>query len=404
MRDFFHLGLAKKVVDRLDNADVAVASPSAGYGWFDEEVRRYFGDEAEIFRAEAPVNVNRPRLSALRKRLPEGPGSVIAKSLIRQEARGGDPLEDLRAWSPTHVVLNHPLTSHEEPLFHFATRESVRTLGIVKSWDNLGKKLQCLPQRLSVWSDLDRSRAVQKNGYRSADVAVNGAVGFDHYMGSCLITKNQLAAKLRFSPQSCIVTYATLGQFSMGYYGRDETEVLEDLLEALSGFEDFVVVVRLHPASRLEDFQFYMNNPSVRFSHGGYRPGVGWYLDRAGIEEQHGLLSHSDLMVTPGSSWAIEAAICKTPVLMPVYSTLQPQHARAQFDSWHLATHFKPIAELDLLPILRSREDFMDHVRDVMAGRLSVKEDLERLGNLIGGPLGGAGDSVADWLLREIAR
>jgi hypothetical protein len=61
--------------------------------------------------------------------------------------------------------------------------------------------------------------------------------------------------------------------------------------------------------------------------------------------EQVNLLRHSHVILTPGSSWVLVAAIFDTPTIVPSYSDLQPDHAAAQIERWTLARHYKPLIQ-----------------------------------------------------------
>jgi hypothetical protein len=71
------------------------------------------------------------------------------------------------------------------------------------------------------------------------------------------------------------------------------------------------------------------------------------------------------VIVTPGSSWVLEAAIFDTPTVAPLYSDFQPDHAAAQF-GWALDRHLKPLAEKNWVPITRSREQTQTAIEEAI--------------------------------------
>ncbi len=261
---------------------------------------------------------------------------------------------------PTAVVLTHPMTSFDYPIFMAAKQRGIRTLGVIKSWDNIRKGLICSPDRLSVWNSVNAEEAVKLQGYDSSDVAMNGAISFDPYFPLAAKDQTFLRETFNIPAGRRIITYATSGVFDKEYYYRDETDLARELLRAIATqprLHDCHLVIRLHPVSRYEQFEPFLADPRVSISHGDYLPSLGWYVGQQGLRVQTELLNNSDVIVTPCSSWAIEAAIFDTPTVCPVYSTLQPDHARAQFDDHTLRNHFAPIARDALIPLPRTLDE-----------------------------------------------
>jgi CDP-glycerol glycerophosphotransferase (TagB/SpsB family) len=174
------------------------------------------------------------------------------------------------------------------------------------------------------------------------------------------LPRHEAFASLDLAPSRPVITLATAGALDKGFHGRDETHLVEDILrmmgesEVLKGAQ---LVIRLHPTSRLEFFWRYWNHPSIKFSFASYMPGLMWCPSWEDLVQQTTLLRHSDVIVTPASSWVLEAAIFDTPTVVPVYSDLQPDHAAALFNSWTLARHYKPLVENKWVPITRSYDE-----------------------------------------------
>jgi hypothetical protein len=270
-------------------------------------------------------------------------------------------LDTFRELRPRVVVSTHPMMTSDYEVVMTARRLGIQTLGVVKSWDNLGKGLSAQPHLLSVWNPVNKEEAVRLRGYQKNEVEINGAVSFDpYYDPGFLDTREEFLRSLGLDPQRPVVTYATAGLYQREYYGRDETFIADDLLRmfaetpALKGAQ---LVIRLHPTSRLEDFWRFWGREGIAFSFAAYLPAIGWCPLAADVRHQTNLLKHSDVIVTTGSSWGIEAAIFDTPTVCPVYSDIQPEHASAQFDRFTLARHYKPLVVNKWIPVTRSYEE-----------------------------------------------
>jgi len=285
-----------------------------------------------------------------------------------------------------------------------AVRYGIPTLGIVNSWDNLRKRITQWADHLSVWNRINYEEALQMNGYRPEQVTINGPVSFDpFYQERWWDAREKTGMQLGMDPQKRWIVYATSGVYNMEYYGRDETWLVHEIegwMERNPALKNTQLLIRLHPLSRRIDFEpLKARYPDIRFSYGGYLPGIGWYTDKEDYRLQINILKHADVIITPGSSWTIEAAIMDTPVVVPVYSTLQPEHAAAQFDRYTLARHFKPILQNQWVPITRTAEETEREVAHALEDPDSGKGlRKELVDNYVQYQDGKASERVARWM------
>jgi hypothetical protein len=274
---------------------------------------------------------------------------------------------------PTVVVSTHPMTTYDYEVLMWARRQKVQTVGVVKSWDNVGKGLSTQPHLLSVWNPVNKEEAVRLLRYRPEEVEISGAPAFDmYYDAAYYIPRQEFFTSLGLDASRPIITLATGGVLNKGYYGRDETHLVEDMLRMIGEstiLQKAQLVIRLHPKSRLDFFWKYWNRQNIKISFASYMPGIEWCPSRDDLIEQVNLLRHSDVIVTSGSSWTLEAAIFDTPTVVPVYSDLQPNHAAAQFDGWTLARHFKPLVVNQWVPITHSYVETRTAIEEALTQR-----------------------------------
>ncbi len=140
------------------------------------------------------------------------------------------------------------------------------------------------------------------------------------------------------------------------------------------------VICRLHPWSRLEHFRKYEAHPDVRLSSvERYLPALTWYMTREDVIEVGNMLAHADVVVTPGSTMTLEAAIFDRPTVVPIFHTYQPDRARNYFSTWALGKHFGRIADLDLVPIVRDAAGFGPAIARALEDPGWYREGRERL-------------------------
>jgi len=360
VRDYLILGTVRYLLDLLQGFRVVLLTPAYNVPEFLDLCPK--DERLLIRRMEFPIANRNNRLMNWRLRLRN---REVIRLFLKWESRRLQIPDYLaptfQEFPPSLVVSTHPKMSCDYEVVMWARRLNVQTLGVVKSWDNVGKGLYSQPHIISVWNPVNKEEAIQLLGYRADEVEINGSPSFDaHYDPAFKRPRCEFFASLGLDPGRPVITLATGGVMNRGYYGRDETHLIEDTLrmirksEALRGAQ---LVLRLHCASHLEFFWKYWNRTDIRLSFSSYMPGIDWCPSREDLVEQVNLLNYSNVIVTPASSWTLEAAIFDTPTVVPVYSNLQPDHAAAQFDGWTLKRHFKPLVDNKWVPITRSYEE-----------------------------------------------
>lgn len=357
VRDFLILGTVDRLLDLLPDFRIVILSPSYNVPEFLN--LRPKDERAVMRRMELPVGGSNWRLIHWRKRLHH---RLAIKFMLRWETRRfrlpgylADTFEEL---PPSLVVSTHPMLYHDYEVSTWGRRLGVQTIGVVKSWDNIQKGLSSHCHLLSVWNPVNKEEAIRLLGYRPDEVEINGTPSFDpYYHPAYEVAREEAITSLGLDPSRPVITLATSGPLDKEFYGRDETHLVEDVLHMIREspvLRGAQLVIRLHPASHLEFFWKYWNRPSIKISFASVMPGVMWCPNQQDLIEQTNLLRHSDVILTPGSSWVLEAAIFDTPTVVPAYSNLQPDHAAAQIARWTLTRHYKPLVENKWVSITRS--------------------------------------------------
>ncbi len=278
------------------------------------------------------------------------------------------------------AIITHPMFHTEFPVFRAAEELGIPTLGVLRSWDNLYKGLRIIPDVLAVWNNVNRDEAVNLMGYKPDRVKVIGGAQFDPYFApDASWTRAKFAEHFQLDASRPVIVLATLGAFLHQY---DETYLVDWLLNEIENGNipgKPQVVIRLHPASKLEEFQKYLSHPDVRISSiQGYIPSLGWTMSRADVIAVANLLCHASVVISPGSTITIEAAIFDTPTVVPLFHTYQPELGKIQYD-FHLRNHFKRLRELDLVPFANTPEELLQSVNGALADRSWYCEQRSRL-------------------------
>ena len=89
---------------------------------------------------------------------------------------------------------------------------------------------------------------------------------------------------------------------------------------------------------------------------------LGWSMTKEDVNGVANLLYHSDVVVQPASTIAIEAAIFDTPTLTVGFNEVLPEITDNSLYNWAFLKHFKPIVEQQLIPVANNREELISQI------------------------------------------
>jgi hypothetical protein len=361
IRDLFYNGFLDLLVE--SEIEVTVFTEATTVSEF---IQRWNREGVEFVHL-LPCPVTRARAYALhiRRSLMRSKVRPLLKGYLAFEERllyhkRNGYAQQFNSHPPNLLVTTNPLLMRDAELISTAHVLGIPTLGLVRSWDNVHKGLQCRPQYLAVWNEINRQEVVEFNAYQPENVVPIGAPQFDPYFAAdTLWSREKLAKEFNLDPARPIILFATLGYFIQGL---DETCWMDLLLDQIN--QEIIpgrpqVICRLHPWSRFEHFKRYAEHPDVRLSYTDrYLPTLTWYMTKDDVVLVANMLKHADVVITPGSTITLEAAIFDRPTLVPIFHTYQPERARDYFTKVVFSKHFRRIEQLGLVPIIRKAEDY----------------------------------------------
>jgi CDP-Glycerol:Poly(glycerophosphate) glycerophosphotransferase len=262
-------------------------------------------------------------------------------------------------FQPALVVSGDPLRPGDANLIATARRRGVRSLGSVRSWDNILKHLRTRPDALTVWNARNATEAHRVDRFAPNVVTQVGAPQLDTYFqGNAPRTKSALG----LDPEKKTLLLAT----SSFTYESDQTYLVDMLLEAIrSGAirHPLQIVLRLHPDDRVGRYLRYRHAPEVVLDvPENYLATLGWTMSCADLERMTDLVLAADVMVNFATTVTLEAAITDTPTLLVAFSPIDPDEMQRYVVGLHFKMHYKPLVDRDLVPIAWNREHLVDWI------------------------------------------
>lgn len=360
VRDLFHNGLLRDLTDA--GATVAVFTEAVHVKPFIEE----WSLPGVSFHMLYPCHATIGRARAWRMRyqiarLKCRPLLKLYRAWENRKCYSPRPeyLEQFRSHRPDVFLSTHSQLPAEAEVLNAARICGIPTVGMIRSWDNVLKGIRCNPDRMVVWNEINQQELMAREGYSKDDTVITGAPQFDcHFQDDAVWDRARFCRQFDLDPSRPYILFATNGYYEPGF---DETCWMESLLELIDNgtiHKRPQVICRLHPWSRLEHFQQFGKHPDVRLSFvEKYLPALTWCMNRDDMVVMANMLRHADVVITPGSTITLEAAIFDRPSLVPVYHPYQPDRA-VNFFKRTLGQHYARLVQQDLVPIIRDAADY----------------------------------------------
>ncbi len=361
-RDLLRCGPLDRLLQHPDARVVLLSN-----GWRDPAFLAEFAHERVVVRPHRPYAPTpmKWRLTLRRWRYGRTPRLARLMNQLEERLVSRSTYADVfRDYPPALVVSGDPLRPGDTNLVAEARAHGVPSLGSVRSWDNLLKRLRTRPDALTVWNGINAREAMDLERYEPHEVTQVGAPQLDpHFDTTRRPSREELCASIGLDPRRKILLLAT----SSFTYESDQTYLVDMLLDAIRSGEidpGTQIVLRLHPDDRIGRYLKYRHAPEVVLDiPESYLATLGWTMTRADMQHMGDLLRHADLVVNFATTLTVESAIFDTPTLLVAFSTVDPEEMERYVLGLHFKMHYKALVERDLVPIAWNRDDLLGWIR-----------------------------------------
>ena len=203
-------------------------------------------------------------------------------------------------------------TLEDVKMMRLAARRGVRTVGMVRSWDNITSKtlLSFIPERMVANGGRIRDELVRYGDVPAERIFITGVPHYDHYRPDACMPRHKFLAKLGFDERKKLVLFATPSD----HYLQDNM-IAPLVVEAL-GESGANVLVRppLVGRSGLEGRALPAN---VRLDDpGDYGDFVNIHMTPAADRHLADSLNAADIVITWASTMIIDAVAFGKPVIL----------------------------------------------------------------------------------------
>lgn len=262
-------------------------------------------------------------------------------------------------YRPDIVFSTDIQNEYDVRLMADAKSKGIKTLGMIRSWDNLGCKgtLRIVPDTLIVNNDLLKREAVQKHGVPENKIKVVGIPHYDTYISRPKTNKEEFCGKLGLDPKKKILLFAPTGD----RYLKNNT-IDRDILDIVNKNlgKEWQILVRLPPTDKVSYLEEMISDKRVVVD----RPKTEYAtlkkneLSKEADEHLANSLYWSDVVVSGPSTICIDAAFFDKPVILAGFDGYGKRHYNEGLLRYYDYDQWKSVLSSGGAPLARSVDEF----------------------------------------------
>jgi hypothetical protein len=251
-----------------------------------------------------------------------------------------------------------------EPDVHYlqeAISRGIRSVGIVKSWDNLTSKTRMAtePDVLVTWSPHMKEEAIRLHSVPPERVEVVGTPQFDvHFNHTPVATREQFMESIGAQPDKRLIVYCPEPKWT--YSDANNLRLIHEVVSAPDFPYDVHIHVRNYPKAE-RNYEAMERELGITSERSGTTI-AAWAdsFDQSVEQSEHmaELMEHADVVVQVSSTIALDAACHDTPCIGLSLDPSNPEVPWAlQARRGYETNHNKLLVDLGALKLARSRDE-----------------------------------------------
>lgn len=328
----------------------------------------------------------------------------LVRRLFRAMAARLDPGREcyglLERYRPDLVFATDVYELADTRLIRAARRYGIRTVGMIRSWDNVTSKtlLSAIPDRLLVNTGRIGQEAERYGDVPGNRISIVGVPHYDRYRPEFLTPRVEFFRKLGLDHLQKLILFTPPAE---SYLRGDPATAL--ILEAIAPLGAQVLVrMPLVGQSGLADRR---PPPGVVFDQPGTSPDfLDVHLTPASDRHLADSLGHADLVITWASTMIIDAAVFDKPIILVGFDA-SPRPFSHSIRQYYDYDHHRAILASGGVRLAKSAEELRTIVRGYLQHPERDRQGRAWIRSQYCGWLGGgAGERLGQLLLAELER
>lgn len=273
-------------------------------------------------------------------------------------------LDDLLAtYEPDLVVTTDSFFREDRAICITAKRYGIRTVGIIRSWDNATTKgvFLCNPDLITVPTEVLKEELTEIHRVPADRITVTGWPHYDSVGSAPHVPRETFYASLGLDPTRKTILFGPGGEI-LYQHDRQVLEMLKRLVDTNAFAVPVQFLVRFPPgdvldASPVEGHpHFIIDKPGTNVT-GRKKESEMTPEDNAHLEDS---LYHSDIVLTLVSTLVIDGSVFDRPVVVLGFDV--PGATAQSVTSFSVRLHFRKILGSGLLSVPKNEQAFVETI------------------------------------------
>ncbi len=289
-------------------------------------------------------------------------------------------------YQPDLVFSTDVFHDDDVHLLAAAKKRSVKTVGMVRSWDNFTTKgiFRIRPDALIVHNEIMKDEALRHSGMIAKDIFISGIPQYDRYFSGQRMAREDFFKKIGLDPAKKMILFSPFGK----RFTDTDWQVMEILKEFIEKklIPPSQVLVRFTPNDEvpLGKFEpsgdFYMDKPGHQFKVGVFRDQE---LNASDMDWLADSLANADVVVAGGASIGVDAAAFDKPAILIYFDGFEDRPILRSVRRFIDYSHGKLVNRDGSVMPARSREELLSCLNQALgspaSGRELRKKMIERM-------------------------
>ena len=290
--------------------------------------------------------------------------------------------------NPDLVFATHLIKRDEYDYLKEACQRGIKTIGMVKSFDNItGKGFFAFePEKVIVWNKIMKKQVLKLYNYKKEDIFISGVPQFDLYAEQPDISKDKFFKDIGLDPAKKTILYAT----NCHYLGIDDPKNIKYIQSELQSI-NAQLIVRIHFDDFIERYpetnfkNVYFQIPGGRNKHTSEER----VAHKEFIKELRDTLYFSDVTINTASTMTLDAMASSKPVININFDWEDREYSKSVKRFYDLV-HYETIVKFNKNSMARSKENLIELIKKYLSfpefnleGRSSIVSEMleENKGN-----------------------
>lgn len=268
---------------------------------------------------------------------------------------------DFDLYKPSLVISTHIVSLDEYNYISWAQKIKIKTIGMVKSFDNLTSKgyMPFKYNSVVVWNKIMAEEIKELYDYTDDQIFITGVPQFDIYKNAPLILRDDFFKNLKLDTNKKTVLFAT----NSSYISPDDEINIENIAKYLQSI-DAQMIVRIHQMDDIKRYEHIKLN-NVSFQLPGSEAGIRSH-DRVAtknfILDLRDTIFFSDVTINTASTMSLDASAIDKPIINISYDC-NPKQYNKSVKRFYDFDHYQFIIKSQGTSISTSSNELFDSIQ-----------------------------------------